>query len=287
MIVKTVQSSEFGETIQKESQNIQLIWNTVSESFRESIPRPLGLDKINGVPAYFEKAIPGSTFPESVGSCWFEKNKKKIIEETVDKISRWHDNFHKAMGVKKAPLNSAFIEKRFISSLKRLNSAPDLSSGERSFLDRLEKIAISLEGEIVSLPPVHGDLWGGSLLWGTDGKMRVIDWEFFEPQGLPLQDFLYFAIHPGFVMHNRGENGLLDEFMIIFQDNYYSGLIHEHLKTHAEAAGIESSQVIELLLAVLLVRLSLERDSRNKTEDSWKHLFRYLTKNRSDCVIFQ
>lgn len=287
LIAKTVQSSEFGKTIQKESQNIQLIWNTVSEEFRESIPCPLGLSEVNGIPIYFEKAIPGITLPERFAWRWFKKSKEKLLREAVAEISRWLVDFHNAIGLKKVTLDSDVVEKQFISTLRRFNFTRDLTADEQSYISRLEEIAISLEGGIVTLPPIHGDFWGGSLLWGKDGKMRVIDWEFFELQGLPLQDFLYFAIHPGFVIKNRGKNGLLGEFINLFYDNYFSELIREQLKAHTKAAGVESPEVIELLMAMVLIRLSLERDSKNKTKDSWAHLFRYLLKNRSDCVIFQ
>ena len=186
-----------------------------------------------------------------------KKSKGRIIELTVIEVSQWLDEFNNALGAKKILINSDFVENKFIRLLSDFKSKNVLEREELRFLARLGDIAGSIVGMSVLLPPMHGDLWGGSLLWGLDKRLHVIDWEFFKAQGLPLYDFLYFAVHPGFTIHTKNENGLFGEFMNLFHDNYFSGLICEHLKTHAKAAGVESPEVIELLLAVLLVRLSL------------------------------
>ena len=286
LFAKTVVSATYGETIRKEARNVRLVWDGFSGALRNSVPQPLGLSELNGIPIYFEKAAPGIAFPEKVSSCWTEKSRNRVIGRTVIEISRWLGEFHNALSTKKVVINSDVVENQFIRPLSSFKSKNILDREELKFLARLGDVAGSLAGMPVLLPPMHGDLWGGSLLWGLDKRLHIIDWEFFEPQGLPLYDFLYFAVHPGFTIHTKGENGLFGEFMNLFYDNYFSRLILEHLKAHAEAAGVESSEVIELLLATLLIWLSLERDSRNKTEDSWSTLFRYFAKNRSHCKIF-
>lgn len=287
LIAKSVMSPEHGNTILNEAQNIMAVWNSASERFRESLPRPLDVIEIEGIPVYFEEAVLGGAFPEKVIFCLGKKKKEKVISETIDKLARWLNDFQECLNSDKELIDSSMVYEQVLKPLEVFSSKYDLSAREQRFIEELKENAGLLGGRKIPLQPAHGDLWGGSLLWGTDGKMRVIDWEFFEPQGLPLQDFLYFAIHPGFVMHNRGVNGLLGEFMNIFQDNYYSRLIHEHLKAHAKDAGIESSEIIELLLSMLLIRLSLERDTRNKTGDSWRSLIRYFAENQSLCKIIQ
>jgi hypothetical protein len=285
VIAKTVLSSEFGDIIQKEADNTGKVWDM--PSIRPTVPRPLGVEKIDSIPVYFEEATPGVAFPEKVMFCWGKKQKEKLVSETTHKLVVWLNDFQTCFNQYKKLIDSDLVNERILKPLDYFCAKHDLNAGEQNVIEELRGIAGSVESKNILLQPAHGDLWGGSLLWGIDGTMRVIDWEFFEPQNLPLQDFLYFAIHPGFVVHNMGENGLLSEFMNLFQDNYYSALIREHLKVHAKAEGIESLEIIELMLAVLLVQLSIQRDSRNKSEGRWIHLFRYLLQHRSECVIFQ
>ena len=287
LIAKTVMSSEYGKTILNEAHNIMTVWNSASAKFRTSLPRPLEVIEIEEIPFYFEEAISGSAFPEKVMFCLGEKKREKIISATIDKLAVWLNEFQVCLNPDNKVIDAGMVGEWILRPLDYFCAKHDLNAREQYFTEELRENALLLEGCNIPLQPAHGDLWGGSLLLGSDDGIRVIDWEFIEPQGLPLQDFLYFAIHPGFVMKNRGKNGLLGEFMNIFQDNYYSGLIHEHLKTHAKAAGIESSEIIELLLAIILIHLSLERDSRNKTGDSWRSLMRYFAKNRSHCSIIQ
>ena len=287
LIAKTVMSSEYGKTILNEAQNIKAVWNSASERFRENLPRPLDVIELEGIPVYFEEAIPGVAFPEKVMFCLGKKKREKLISKTIDQLAIWLNDFQKYFNASKEVIDSGVIEERILRPLELFSTKHDLSAREQGFIEELRENAGLLEGCDILLQPAHGDLWGGSLLWGLDKRLHVIDWEFFEPQGLPLYDFLYFSVHPGFVMHNRGENGLIGEFMNLFHDNYFSGLIREHLKAHAKAADVESSEVIELLLSALLIRLSLERDSSNKTEDSWRSLIRYFAGNRSRCKIIQ
>lgn len=287
LIAKTVTSYEYGKTILNEAQNIMTVWNSTSAMFRESLPRPLGTIEVDGIPVYFEEAMPGVAFPEKVMFCRGRKKKEKIISETIDKLAVWLSDFQRCFSSDKELMDSGIVDEQILNPLEYFSTKHDLSAREQCFIAELREIAGSLADRNIPLQPAHGDLWGGSLLWGLDERLHIIDWEYFKAQGLPLQDFLYFSMHPGFLLNNSSENGLLGEFVNLFYDNYFSELIREHLKVQAKDTGIESSKVIELLLAVLLIRLSLERDPGNKTGDSWSTLIRYFTENRLHCKIIQ
>jgi hypothetical protein len=287
LIAKTVISCEYGRAILNEAQHIKKVWDSASIKFRQTLPHPLDVIEIEGIPVYFEEATPGVAFPEKVMFCWGKKKKEKLLSETIRKLVLWLDDFQTCINHDKKLIDFDLVNERILKPLDYFCAKHDVNAREQYFIEELREIAASVESKKIPLQPAHGDLWGGSLLWGIDGTMRVIDWEFFEPQRLPLQDFLYFAIHPGFVMHNMGKSGLLSEFMNLFRENYYSALIRDHLKVHAKAAGVESSEILKSMLAVLLVQLSIERDFRNKSQGKWMDLFRYLLQHRSECVIFQ
>lgn len=289
LIAKSTYSEKFMESIQNEAKNTKFIWENATENFRETIPRPLGLNKLNGIPVYFEEAVPGIALPEKVLSCWLSSSGKKIISTTMNNLLRWLDDFYKAFGTKKATLNSDFIGKHILNPIGIFESQNRLDSSEKRFLLRLKEKARLLEGKTINLVHLHGDLWGGSVLLGIDGRLKVIDWEFFERYGFPLQDFLYFAMHPGFIIHRSRKNGMLYEFMNLFQESFFTDIIRDYLSEQRGNYGIDSKEFIEIILALVLITLSNKRDKYNpsREKNSWFLLFRYLVANQTGCMILR
>ncbi len=289
LIAKSVSSKAFENAICNEAQSTISLHHRIQGKFKLNLPFPLCLTEINGFPVYIEKAIAGATLPEKVAGCWFERRKKNTIQRIVFELSNWLEDFYDAMEVKKSMVTSSILQKRFFRPLNQFRSLHTLTKEERLYLSQIADRAGSLEGNMICFPPIHGDLWGGSLLCGADGQLWIIDWEFFKPAGLPLQDILCFAMHPGFPVHNHSANGMLGEFMNLFHDSYFTHIIITSLHKHARAAGLNSPEFIEMLFALTLIKLSLERDNRTLTETghSWRALFGFLVENRNHCRIIK
>jgi len=290
LIVKSVSSKASEPSILHEAQATILLNKWIQKKSNLTLPSPLCLTEIDGFPVYIEKAIPGVTLPEKVATCWLERGKKVIIQKIIFEMSNWLENFYKTMEVQKTVVTGSMVRKHFIGPLNQFKSFHVLTGDESKYLSWIESMARSLEGHRIAFPPVHGDLWGGSLLCGADDQLWIIDWEFFEPVGLPLQDFFCFAAHPGFQVHNHGGTGkgMLDEFMNLFHDSYFTDIIITYIYKHALEAGLEKS-FIEMFFALTLIKLSIERDDVTKIDSkhSWRSLLGFFMENRKHCRVIK
>ncbi|MBN2372454.1 hypothetical protein JXL19_01520 [bacterium] len=287
MIAKTVQNPDFGGAIRKEAQNTLYVWEKLSKDIKSAIPRPLCLDEIDDLPVYFEVATPGMAFPDMVAGCWLKKTKKKIIVKAVEEVSCWLSRFYIEMGVKTVCLQDVDIHDFFLKPIDAFVQRINLSGTERKAISDFKDMAKSLKGTNIKFVPEHGDFWGGSILLGTDGRLKIIDWEFFNPCNLPLQDFLNLAVHPGFVISNNKENGLLGEFMNLFSDSYFPEIIGSFFWEKVRFFGLDSAECVELIFALFLIKLSLDRDHNTKLKNSWRCLFSYFIENRSLCRLIK
>ncbi len=287
LIAKTVTSYEYGKTILNEAQNIMTVWNSASVKLRENLPRPLDVIEVDGIPVYFEEATPGVAFPEKVMFCRGRKKKEKIISETMDKLAVWLSDFQRCFSSDKELMDSGIVDEQILKPLEYFSIKHDLSAREQRFIAELREIAGSLADRNIPLQPAHGDLWGGSLLWGLDERLHIIDWEYFKAQGLPLQDILCLAIHPGFVTPSKGGDGMQGEFMNLFEESYFAEAVRYVVWEQAQAAGVDSVESIQIFLALALISLSTERDQKASvnTRDSWRALFRYLVNERDKCKL--
>lgn len=288
LIAKCVSSRAFEDAILHEAQSTILLSKWIQKKSELTLPSPLCLIEINGFPVYIEKAIPGATLPEKIAQCWFERRKKIIVQKKAFELSRWLEDFYEVMETKKSPVTPAVFEKFFINPLNKFKSAHDLTFREKKYLSQIEDAARLLQSKQIVFPPVHGDLWGGSLLCGADDRLWIIDWEFFEPIGLPLHDLICFAVHPGFPINSHNGNGMRGEFMNLFRDSYFTDIVITFLHQHAQAAGLEP-QFIELFFVLTLIKFSLERDqvSESNPGQSWRDLLGFYIENREHCRLIK
>jgi hypothetical protein len=289
LIAKTTFSYRFVDSIYQEAKNMRYIWENSSDALKTTIPRPLALEKIRGFPVYFEAAVPGIALPKKVFSCWFSRSKKKVICLTIQEIVNWTDDFIVSFYPKKTTWDSDFIDDYLLRPMREFRTRFELDSQELEYLSELERTAHRFDGQEIPLVPRHGDLWGGSIILGLDKQLKVIDWEFFERYGLPTQDFLYFAIHPGFVVGKRSVYGIFHEFMNLFQDSFYTEIIREGLYKKAATFCLDTRDFLEFMISFLLINLSLERDNKNslKISDSWISLFRFFLRHKESCKILK
>lgn len=287
VVAKTVLSRQYGAAIHKEGANTRAVWEI--SILRPKVPQPLAVEIINGLPVYFEKACPGVGFPEKVRDCWRMKSKERLIRETVDAVARWIESFQSAFNSKLRRLSASEVEKHWLAPLRTFAERHGpLAKTERAFLGACTEAAESLKERRIALPPVHGDLWGGSVLWGLDDGMRIIDWEFFQPRGLPMQDLIYFAIHPGFALRGKEDDGILAEFKNLFYENIFVSTMRGHLQKQAAAAGLEGADIIMMVIGVVLARLSLERDDEKfgpGSSTAWADLWQYFAQQHRKCRL--
>ncbi len=116
---------------------------------------------------------------------------------------------------------------------------------------------------------MHGDLWGGSILY--NGKnIWVIDWEFFTQKGVPLWDFFSFAFHIGETIHS-GHN-ISSDFMNYFTHLNISHKIDSLLMYLANSLQV-GEKYIPFLFQLYLMHNIQHRDT--DTERHWENCLEY------------
>ena len=76
-----------------------------------------------------------------------------------------------------------------------LSYVEDCTTFRTAPAERRRRFAEVLRGQALPLTSGHGDFHFMNFVW-YGGRMRVIDWEFFEPEGTFLFDYLSFHLHP-------------------------------------------------------------------------------------------
>ena len=276
LIGKTVQSRRYGDRIRREARNLSYVWERISPAMPLTVPRPVAIEEIGGLPVYFEAAVPGLALPERGWRQWTDRGRLRLLEEVLPEAFEWLSRFTHAMPMKLCILDDEAIHTWFLDPIAQFRPRVVRWSKGMAELDRLEKTVREWKGHSIPLIAAHGDFWGGSLIWGEHG-LCVIDWEFFRTAALPVTDAFMLAVHPGFCVRPQYGGGLLDEFRTTLADCRSSGAIYEHLMAYLEQWNIPRAWYSSLL-ALFLIERSLERDPlmQGQAEGKWADLLRYM-----------
>ncbi|MFZ5516794.1 MAG: phosphotransferase family protein [Candidatus Zhuqueibacterota bacterium] len=286
LILKTVANREVGSVIEKEAKNVLFLWEKFPGICQGVVPEPVELAEFNGLPVYVEKAVPGTTLPELAGNTWTEKRKYAILDDCTEFGYRWLVKLINSARVKYKKLDKNDIENLLIRKIRLFQDT--YTYKKQGSLVGLEKFAEKLEGSEFPLVPGHGDLWGGSLLWGIHKQWTIIDWEFFSINAMPFFDFFMLAVHPG-ICFTKKKCCLLDEFTSCFLDNPHTRLVRYSLTALAERLKVEAS-FIRFMFMMFLISMSLERDDVSKQgvldeKTTWKSCITYYLNNKESIKI--
>jgi len=189
LIAKTVQNVRNGNTIQREAHNAFLVWEQLSRTMPDTLPRPLALEVITGLPVYFEQAVPGETLTERGWRQWTDRRRLHLLEMALAGALTWLSQFTRAMPAESCILDDQKLDTLFLSPIARFRPQAARWLDGQCRLDRLAESVGEWKGHSFPLVAAHGDFWGGSLLYGAQG-LCVIDWEFFQPAALPITRLL-------------------------------------------------------------------------------------------------
>ena len=109
------------------------------------------------------------------------------------------------------------------------------------FLESLERTRLPKNAE-------HGDFFVGNILISNDGQVYVTDWEFYEDEGEPLFDFVFFVL----ANCTRGANissSLRDNF---FGKGTYSFILKALVSQFTQAKGLSPELVVQAVPYAIL-----------------------------------
>lgn len=285
LIAKIVRNEGYNESVKKEFENLSYIQNQVSDDFRTTLPKPIKLATVADKLVYFEEAIPGRSLPFLWARSPFWA-KRRVISQLMEKLSDWLWDFYSNIGIQEKKLTIEDIQMMFLVPLRTYEAKHILDSVEKEFLLKFESSTGNLVGTILPLTGCHGDFWGGSILVG-EGKIKVIDWEFFRMFHLPLYDLFSLAIHPGFSFGKVYGSTLFYEFKSCFRRNWFIDLSKVTINRLSQRLNLNTS-ILKLLFIMVLIQLSNERDStENKIEmgNQWRTFLRFYMEHENQCYL--
>ncbi|MBA7702730.1 hypothetical protein ES703_111500 [subsurface metagenome] len=212
--------------------------------------------------------------------------KRKAISHLMERLSEWLWDFYSNTGIQEKQLTVEDVQTLFLVSLRTYEAKHMLDSVEREFLSKFEDLTGSLVGTTLPLTGCHGDFWGGSILV-DEGKIKVIDWEFFRMSHLPLYDLFALAIHPRFSFGKIYGSTLFYEFKDCFYKNWFIDLLKVTINRLSQKLNLDAS-ILKLLFIMVLIQLSNERDStENKLEvgNQWRTFLRFYIQHENECYL--
>jgi hypothetical protein len=252
LVLKTVHKADTGHVVTREAKNVFELWHENRRICQGIVPEPVALIEIAGLPVYVERALPGTTLPELVNRQWTARGQRRILNEGVAFGLNWIANLIGSRTHETHPVENLLRER-----LRQFQKIAPEEMWESPAIQDLRDFVGNADGSAFPLVPAHGDFWGGSLLYGMDQRWHVIDWEFFQPAGLPLLDYFMLAVHPGVCLGAK-KGSLSAEFAACFEDTTFTRLIREQVTALGGKLNLNSRQMKSLFL-VFLIEMTLER----------------------------
>jgi len=262
-------SDQYSNLLEAEFNNLKKVVNYFNKS-QINIPTPVKFINTENQAIYLENYCTGIAL-NNLGNRELLPGKKfrlfiRGLAITCQVIKIFSQN-RKAMDGKT-------IEKYFETPLRKFEETIPLAGEYPKNLNKLKEDLTRFKERNLFSIPMHGDLWGGSILINHH-QNTVIDWEFFQEQGVPLWDFFMFVVHPGFALKGS-TNGIKTEFLSFWFNDKGKEIIHNSLRELVVKFELDVNDV-KFLFQSFLIYSIFARD--NDKETNWGNLLGYCWRN--------
>ena len=262
--------------IEFEFKNTKAVYDKFSKDKLFVVPEPLAFHNFNGSVMYFERPVSG--LPINNYLKLITGKKKRDLYLVILEIC---ENILGEFNSQEELLNSSEFMDYFYNPIEVFRRS---ESGKRYSLrlDNLMKYADRMLKDKLNAVWMHGDLWGGSILFGGD-KISIIDWEFFTERGVPLWDFFSIDFHAG-----ESFNKDSSDFLNYFADIQISEKVDNLLLNLADNYKLDKSFIPFLFQTYLLYNIK-KRDT--DTEHYWQECLEYywnipdIERNRTNRLL--
>ena len=141
------------------------------------------------------------------------------------------------------------------------------SEVDRARLTRLVE-RVDAWPDAIPLVAFHGDPGTWNMIAGADGRVGFLDWESYDPHGLPLWDLVY-TLHAAILMLGRSRIPKRRMWVLkehVFEDGRYSGLLLDAVDRYRDRLGIAPG-LVEPLFTFCWVHRSLKESARRRPDD--------------------
>jgi Phosphotransferase enzyme family len=120
----------------------------------------------------------------------------------------------------------------------------------------------------IPLVAMHGDPGTWNLLAGPDDRIGFLDWESFDPDGLPLWD-LFHMLHAAVLVVGRTRIPRRRMWILashVFEEGRYSGLLVDAVQRYRERIGVPP-ELVEPLFTFCWIHRALKESARRRPDD--------------------
>lgn len=120
----------------------------------------------------------------------------------------------------------------------------------------------------ISLVAMHGDPGTWNLLAGPEDRIGFLDWESFDPDGLPLWD-LFHMLHAAVLVVGRTRIPRRRMWILashVVDDGRYSGLLVDAVQRYRDRIGI-APELVEPLFTFCWIHRALKESARRRPDD--------------------
>ncbi|MDZ7342467.1 MAG: phosphotransferase [candidate division KSB1 bacterium] len=278
-VAKFARNEAYRQSIVREFEQLRCVRQQAAPEFNQTLPRPLWLGEIGGKTIYLESACQGQSLSRMLSDCRFFLQRKVV--QTYELAADWLKAFATELSRHSVTASEPQMERFLDEPLDRILRQNDLSTAEAQLVHRLQRAFIALQRQRVPLVPSHGDFGGGAILLNNQ-KIAVIDWEFFQPQCLPLFDLFKLLIHPGVAFVKRPTWGMLDQLRTLFEVPWYAELARRLVLNHCSELNLRpewAGILFPIFLIQLIARHDADRTPSERQGADWRTLFTYY----ADC----
>jgi len=252
--------NQFSHSLENEFANMKKITGYFKNT-EISVPHPIKLIKSGTHSIYLELFCEGIALNDLANREFSPNQRLTLYEQGLNFV----DNLIQKFAMFKSKMHQEIFELYIESSLENFEKTNRLVELYLHRFNKLKDTTVKMNNKNIASIPMHGDLWGGSILMNGN-EAAVIDWEFFQDAGMPLWDLFMFFIHPGFVLkgHNKG---LFSEFRTFSRHKNVLNKMNHILNKRGAELDLEIED-IEFLFQIFLIYNCLTRD--NSTEKNWE-----------------
>jgi hypothetical protein len=171
-------------SLQREEAALQHVSDAVTAPIRVSLPRPLGVHRIDDVDVQLQTGVPGHHLVARTAST---RLRPPRVADQLDTVLSWCLELQGASAHERV-VDDRLIAERLVplaaAAVTALGGDPRVSA----FLDRTLDQAGGLEGTSLPMVVAHGDYWAGNILVERDRVVGVVDWERATTDDLPIWD---------------------------------------------------------------------------------------------------
>jgi hypothetical protein len=163
----------------------------------DSIPRIISYEYLGVNRVLVETALPGQPMKPTI----VRKNSTLCIESVMSWL--WDLQITCRNNLEYDP---ECFQRLMLQPMEILRATFAASPEDMDVLDRHLSLIQSVRNVHLPLVFEHGDLSSPNILIGEDSKIKIVDWELAEPNGLPVTDLIFFLAYIAFAKDSASNN---------------------------------------------------------------------------------